>query len=232
MGLHAEMPVTAFLCLMHLGVAFTATVPGRGRRGDEGGVHYRASPQKPSFPRQLRVDGVEDGFGRPFLQQPVDLEQRRGIRRGLRAQIDANEAAACLAVVEDVLDPLVGQAKAVLRYLSMYAPGQSAADRGHRPSGRTLRSSPPARTMAYRFEVRQKSIPPHPLLLAGVPPARERSPAWKCPQGSGADNVVAGQTDRGAANESGFPWGQRVCGRVSFTEQQRWRGEACAVQPA
>ena len=63
MGLHAKVPLLAFLRLVHLLVAFPLPVLGRGRCGNQRGTHDRALPQEQAFLGQMRVDGVEDGFG-------------------------------------------------------------------------------------------------------------------------------------------------------------------------
>ena len=42
MSFHAEIPLIALLGLVHLGVAFLAGVLGRGGRGNDRGIHYRA----------------------------------------------------------------------------------------------------------------------------------------------------------------------------------------------
>ena len=41
-GLHPKEPLVAILGLVHLGVALTTAVPGRTRRGNQGGINHRA----------------------------------------------------------------------------------------------------------------------------------------------------------------------------------------------
>lgn len=68
------------------------------------------------FHGQMRLNDLEDLVREPVrLQQAAELQQRRLVRRGLAGQIDADEGADRLAVVDRVLAPLVRQAEALLR---------------------------------------------------------------------------------------------------------------------
>lgn len=67
MGLHAEIPLAPFLCLVHL-LAPPPPFPvlDLGRRSDQGGIDNRAFPQQQAPLRQIGIDGSEDGFGQPM----------------------------------------------------------------------------------------------------------------------------------------------------------------------
>jgi hypothetical protein len=63
MRLHAEVPLPAFLRLVHLFVTPPLPALGRGRRSNQRSVNDCASPQQQTFPGQVGIDGVEDGSG-------------------------------------------------------------------------------------------------------------------------------------------------------------------------
>lgn len=88
---------------MHLGIAFPLLVFGRGCRGNQGGVDNRAFTQEQAAFGQPGVDRLKQGFGQLLVfQQATELEQSGGIRGAFLAQIDADEAANRLAVVDGV----------------------------------------------------------------------------------------------------------------------------------
>lgn len=132
MRLHAEVPLVAFLGLMHLRVAYARLVLGRGRRRNDRGIDHRALLEHEPLLGQLGVDRLEDGLGElVFLQQMPEGEQRGGIRRRVLQQVHADEVANGLAVVDGFLHRLVTQAKAVLR--DIHAQHALQADRGAPP---------------------------------------------------------------------------------------------------
>ena len=63
----------------------------------------------------MGVDGGEDGGGQVLLfKQTTELEQRGGIRRRFVRQVDADEAADGLAVVDRILSAFIGQPEKLL----------------------------------------------------------------------------------------------------------------------
>ena len=115
MRLHAEVPLVAFLRLMHFGVPFSTAVLGGGRGGDQGGVHNGALTQKQAAFGQMRIEGAEDDVGQLMgLQQTAELEDSGGIRCGLACQVDADKAADGLAVVKGIFDAFIRKPEAVL----------------------------------------------------------------------------------------------------------------------
>jgi hypothetical protein len=103
--------VVALLGLVHLGVARLVLVLGRAMIVASTMVRARIS----SPCREVRVDLVEQRPGEVVvLQQAPELQQRRGVRHRLARQVDAREVAQRLALVQRVLQCLVGQAVPLL----------------------------------------------------------------------------------------------------------------------
>lgn len=64
---------------------------------------------------KVLVDGVEDGLREPMrFEQAAELEQGGGVGCGFAREIDADEAADRLAVVEGILRAFVRQTEALL----------------------------------------------------------------------------------------------------------------------
>lgn len=113
--LHAEVPVVAFLRLMHVRIAFLVAVLCRRRCRNQGGVHDRPLAHDQTFAGQVHVDFIEDPTRQiVLLQQPTELQQRRRIWRRFVCQIDADETTNGLAVVDRIFDSLVRQTEALL----------------------------------------------------------------------------------------------------------------------
>jgi len=92
MGLHAKVPFIAFLGLMHLGVALTAGVLGRGRRGNQRGVHHRARPQYQSLLAQQRINFHQDLPGQlVFLQQMPEAQDGALVRESVVPVVQAGK---------------------------------------------------------------------------------------------------------------------------------------------
>ena len=169
--LHPEVPLVALLRLVHLGVARLGAVLGRRGRGNERRINDRALAHHQASLGQMRLDDLED-----FLREPVRLEQatkpqQRGrVGRRLAGQIDANESADCLAVVDGVLDPFIGQAEALLSDIHPQHPS--------RPDRRTAATATlrierfdlclQRRPRRHRFDLGQEAVAPRLLLLPGV----------------------------------------------------------------
>ncbi|MCY1543324.1 hypothetical protein D9M68_791370 [compost metagenome] len=81
-GLHAEVPLVAFLGLMHVRIALAFAILGRGRRGDQRGIDDGAFLEQQTPAGQMLVDRFKQ---RPRqlmgFQQPAESQQRRSIRR-------------------------------------------------------------------------------------------------------------------------------------------------------
>jgi hypothetical protein len=122
---HGEVPLVALLGLVHLGVAGAMLVLGRGGGGDDGGVHQGAAlQQKPTAAQQL-LDGLEDALGEPMLlQQVTEVQQGRGVGHRLASQIQPQESTKRLAVVDGILQRLVGQPEPLLQKVHAQHPLQ------------------------------------------------------------------------------------------------------------
>ncbi len=115
MRLHPEMPLVSLLGLVRLRIALTLAVLGRGRRCNQGCIHHRTLTQDQALGRQQGIDRGKDTLGELVLiQQAAKLQERRCIRRRFTRKIDPDKAADRLAVVNGILDPFVGKAKALL----------------------------------------------------------------------------------------------------------------------
>ncbi len=107
---HPEIPLVAFLRLVHSGVARLVLVLRGGRGVDDGGVHERAFAHEQAALFEVRVDGFEDGCTEVvLLQQPPELEQGGGVGNGIDREVDPEEGAHGLAVVNGIFECFVGQ---------------------------------------------------------------------------------------------------------------------------
>ena len=98
MRFHPEIPLVAFLGLVHRRVALAPPVLRRGWRGDEARINERAFAHEQFFLPEQRAHFLEDAPPKVVpLEQVAEIEQRGGVRHGLAAQIDAGEAAHGLA---------------------------------------------------------------------------------------------------------------------------------------
>ena len=122
---HPEIPLVAFLGLVHFRVALLFLVLGGGRRGDQRGVHQGAFAQQQALRGEVGVDGGEEALAQIVgLQQAAELQERRGVRHALGIQVDASEAAQRLAVVEGVFEGFIGQAIPLLEEIDPQHPLQ------------------------------------------------------------------------------------------------------------
>ncbi len=116
MPLHAEVPLVAFLRLVHLRITRPIAVLGRTRRMDNGGIHNGASRDLEAVRGQISIDGLQQlctQFMR--LQQVAELAYRRLVRRWLTAQIDADKSPQRARIVERFLHRRVGQVEPLLQ---------------------------------------------------------------------------------------------------------------------
>ena len=90
--LHPEVPIIAFLGLVHLRVAALVLVLGRGRRGDQGRIDNRAPRKLHAVGHQQFTDlGKEGGPQMVGFKQMSEVHQGRGIRHPLSSQINPAE---------------------------------------------------------------------------------------------------------------------------------------------
>jgi hypothetical protein len=110
MGLHAEKPLVALLGLLHFRVTLLGLVLGGGCGGHNGGVDDSALTHEQALLGQVGVDFLEDTLGQGMLlQQMTEAQQRGRIRHALDGQIDTDEVAHGLAVVDGILQRLIGE---------------------------------------------------------------------------------------------------------------------------
>src|SRR5690606_9033181 len=116
-------------------------------------------------------DGLEQCSGQTMLfEQSPELEQRGRIRGRLARQIDANETADRLAVVERVFHALTGQPEALLRDVHAQHPLQA---NWRTAASRTLgverfERADHRRPRRDSLDLCQKALAPGLLLLVGV----------------------------------------------------------------
>lgn len=58
---HAKVPLVAFLALVHVGVALSALVLGRTRRGNQRGIDYGALAQQQTLAAEFGIDRGQEG---------------------------------------------------------------------------------------------------------------------------------------------------------------------------
>src|ERR1043165_3537963 len=86
--LHAEVPLIAFLRLLHLRVALLLLVLGRRRRGDQRGIDNRPARQLHALRQEQLTHFAEQRRANLLLlQQVAKPQQRGGIGRAFAAQI-------------------------------------------------------------------------------------------------------------------------------------------------
>jgi len=116
MRFHPEVPLIPLLRLVHLRISSLVPVLRRRRRRNQRGIDNRSSMHQQAFGSQVPVDRIEDLAGqRVGFEQAAKLQQGRGIWSGFASQIEADEVANRLVVVERVFAPFIGQAETVRR---------------------------------------------------------------------------------------------------------------------
>jgi hypothetical protein len=72
------------------------------------------------------VDVIEDGFGELMaFEQVTEMQQGGGVGCGIPGEVNADETADGLAVLDGVFDAFVGEAEALLRHIHPQHPGKS-----------------------------------------------------------------------------------------------------------
>ncbi len=162
MRLHAEVILLALLGLLHLRIALLGLVPGGGRGRYDGGVDDGALAHEQALLGQTGVDLFENPLGqRMLLQQMTEAQQRSRVRYVLDGQIDTDEVAHRLAVVDGVLQRFIGQGIPLLEEVD--AQHALQADR------RTPSLTGCVREIGWRQRLDQ-SLPWHQLLHPGKKP--------------------------------------------------------------
>jgi hypothetical protein len=112
----AEVPLPAFLRLMHARIAGAGGVlRGRGR-GDDRRVHDRAGAHRDALGAQVLADGVEEDVAEPVLLEPMaELAHRGLVRHRLAPEIDADERPHRRRVVQRFFHGRVGEIEPVLK---------------------------------------------------------------------------------------------------------------------
>lgn len=101
---------------MHIGIALTAGILRRIRRGDDGSVHKGARVLEQTLLGEVRVDLFEQRLGEVIGdRQAAKIQQRGGIGNRLARQVDPHEVSQCRTVVDRVLERFNTQAVALLK---------------------------------------------------------------------------------------------------------------------
>ena len=94
MDLHPEIPLVAFLGLVHLRIPLPCFVLGGAGRRDQGGIHDRALAHRHAPSAEVGFDRLKDLLAQIVLLQQVAEGQDRGlIRDPVADQLDAGKAA-------------------------------------------------------------------------------------------------------------------------------------------
>src|SRR6516165_7873267 len=97
---HPEVPLVAFLCLVHLGIAGLVGILGRGWRSDDRRIDNRAGGHLQSLRREVPLHLVEQPPAESVrLAQVAEAAHRRLVRYRLAAEVDADETAHRLRIV-------------------------------------------------------------------------------------------------------------------------------------
>jgi len=80
--LHPEVPLVAFLDLVHLRITLPALILRRGKRSDQGGVDHGAFPQYQTRLGQVGIEDLQELLGQPvFFQQMPKAQDAHPIRQ-------------------------------------------------------------------------------------------------------------------------------------------------------
>jgi hypothetical protein len=116
MGLQAEIPLVALLGLLHLRIALLGLVLGRGSDRHDGGVDDGALAHEQALLGQSGVDLLEDPLGQGMLlQQMAETQRRGGVWHALDGQVNTDEVAHGLAIVDSIFERLVGESVPLLK---------------------------------------------------------------------------------------------------------------------
>ena len=111
---HAEVPLVAFLGLVHLRVAGLVLVLDRGRGGDQGGIDDGAARQAQAVLLQQFAHLGEDRRAQMVgFEQTAEVQQRPGIGDAFVSQVEATEIPKQRCVDERFFARFVGQVELV-----------------------------------------------------------------------------------------------------------------------
>jgi len=157
----------------HLRIAGLRLIFGRGRGGDNRGIHQGALVHQQATLAQQRVDRVKDGLGQAVcFQQVAKFKQRGGIRYRFAAQIETEKTPKRLTVIDGIFQRLVGQTEPLLQ--EVQAQHQPQANR--RPTWTLARSGIIMRTQLLQqprprhhdLHLSQKAVPAHRLAFGVI----------------------------------------------------------------
>lgn len=115
---HPEVPVIVLLRLMHLRITLAILVVRRWWRGNQRSVNNSPLAHHRTLFGEVSIDRIGDLARQIFcFEQVTKLEQRRRVWRRLAAQIDADESANGLAVVDCISNAFVRQTEALLGHI-------------------------------------------------------------------------------------------------------------------
>jgi hypothetical protein len=123
MGLHPEVPVVAFLGLVHLRIALLLSVLGRRGRVQNGCVYDHAGGDAHSPGLQVQIGRAQNlGPKSMFFQQMPKLAHRGFARRRLLPQIDPHESPHHRRVIQGLFHRRVRQVKPLLQKINPQHP--------------------------------------------------------------------------------------------------------------
>ena len=130
--LHAEVPLVAFLDLVHLGVALTFVVLGGTGRRNQGGIFDRAGLEHQAFGRQRGVDGGQQLSAQVVrFEQVAKAQDRAFIGQAGDARIELRKLAVQRDVMQSLFHGRIRQTKPLLHEANT----QQGEHRKRRPTG-------------------------------------------------------------------------------------------------
>mmetsp|Transcript_39182 Transcript_39182/g.92016 ORF Transcript_39182/g.92016 Transcript_39182/m.92016 type:complete len:247 (-) Transcript_39182:3189-3929(-) len=153
--LHAEVPLVALLGLVHLGVALAVLVLGGARRGNDGRVHHRASPEHESLLGQAGIDRGQHLRRELVLLQQVSKAQDGGLVGHARCPFKTDETAVQRPLVQFLFHRRIAQVPPQLQAVD----AQHGLDGERRPAAQRL-----MRTSGMRLDQRHQRGPGHHLV--------------------------------------------------------------------
>ena len=118
MRLHAEMPLVAFLDLVHLGVTLTSAVLGGTWCCDKRGVHHGAGLEQQAVGAQLGVDDLQNLRAQIVLFEQMAKTQDADSIRNTLGTADAHEVTVKAGLEHRFFGTQVGQTKPLLQTMN------------------------------------------------------------------------------------------------------------------
>jgi hypothetical protein len=170
--LHAEVPLVAFLGLVHLRVPLPALVLGRGWGADDRRIDDGAGADLEALARQVAVDRAQDRLAqRVRFQQVAELADRGLVGGRFSAQIDTDKLAHGARVVQRLFHRRVRQVEPVLQEMDAQHPLQSDGRAARTLGGRVMRLDQRYQLgpRHHRVHLGQKLRPPGHLVVLRKP---------------------------------------------------------------